>query len=61
MRDHSKVSINYFRDLAIEMHSMVGNWERVIELALTSNESNIALIEAAYNQLGQTHMENGYW
>lgn len=50
-----------FRDLAIEMHANVGNWERVIELALTSNESNVALIENAYNNLGQMYMDNGQW
>ncbi|OQR74556.1 WD repeat domain 35 [Tropilaelaps mercedesae] len=48
-------------DLAIEMHSNVGNWERVVELALTSNESNVTLIESAYNNLGQLCTENGEW
>ncbi|XP_022697490.1 WD repeat-containing protein 35-like [Varroa jacobsoni] len=48
-------------DLAIEMHAIIGNWERVIELALTSNESNVALIENAYNNLGQMCIDNGEW
>lgn len=53
--------ILYSRDLAIEMHAIIGNWERVIELALTSNESNVALIENAYNNLGQMCIDNGEW
>ncbi|XP_028969091.1 WD repeat-containing protein 35 [Galendromus occidentalis] len=48
-------------DLALEMHSTVGNWERVIELALVSNESNVAIVENAYSNLGQLYLENGQW